>query len=141
MPSQARLAGRVFGRLRVLRQAQRPAEVPAGSQGTYWVCHCDPALGGCGALCVKANNTLSRSRNPVRSCGCLAREDHGPLDLTGQPFGRLVAEYPAGNDEHGRALWHCRCTCGGTCQVTASALRAGNRTACGCTYRGPGSRS
>ena len=31
------------------------------------------------------------------------------IDLTGQPFGRLVVIREAGRDKHGNVLWLCRC--------------------------------
>lgn len=56
-------------------------------------------------------------------------------DLTGRRFGALVAVREVGR-EQGVAVWLCRCDCGQTAAVRASALRRG-RASCGCA-RGRG---
>lgn len=56
------------------------------------------------------------------------------IDLTGQRFGRLVAE-KFHSLRKGRAMWECRCDCGNRHIVQAGRLR-GNRTrSCGCLRR------
>jgi len=52
-----------------------------------------------------------------------------PVDVSGQRFGRLVAD----RREHGK--WVCLCDCGSTKAVTYGALRAGLVRSCGCLYR------
>jgi hypothetical protein len=51
------------------------------------------------------------------------------LDLTGQPFGHLVAREVVIKD--GKRLWLCECDCGRTIITTASKLRSYRRS-CGC---------
>ena len=61
------------------------------------------------------------------------------LDLSGQRFGRLVAETWTGMSKHGCRVWTCRCDCGGTIDVPLLQLRSaqgstGTRS-CGCLAR------
>lgn len=54
-----------------------------------------------------------------------------PLDLKDQPFGQLIArEYSSGK-------WLCDCSCGKTHTATASNLRSGNTSSCGCLVSVP----
>jgi len=59
-------------------------------------------------------------------------------DLTGQPFGRLIAIREDGRDKGGHVLWLCRCLgkngddCGKEVVVTVDHLRSGHTTSCGC---------
>ena len=57
------LIGRIFGRLTVIRRADRKT----GTLGVYWVCLCE-----CGETLVVPGNNL-KSGN-TKSCGCLHRE-------------------------------------------------------------------
>lgn len=63
------------------------------------------------------------------------------IDLTGQPFGRLVAIREAGRDKHGNVLWLCRCLgkngddCGKEVVVSGNDLRNGHTKSCGCLKR------
>jgi hypothetical protein len=56
------------------------------------------------------------------------------LDVQGHQFGRLRVLALAQQTAHGR-IWKCRCTCGRTCLVQASALTSGRTTSCGCRHR------
>lgn len=55
-------------------------------------------------------------------------------DLTGQRFGRLVAQEVAGRVRRA-AIWLCRCDCGQTTQVHHSNLLQGCSKSCGCLRR------
>ena len=57
------------------------------------------------------------------------------IDLTGQPFGRLVVIREAGRDKHGNVLWLCRCECGNVVIVRGDSLRNEHTTSCGCYNR------
>lgn len=58
-------------------------------------------------------------------------------DLSGQRFGRLVAEYDTGErTKHRSVIWHCRCDCGNEIDSPASALVSGNTSSCGCLRNG-----
>jgi AraC-like DNA-binding protein len=55
--------------------------------------------------------------------------------LEGKEFGRLVVEERVGSDKHNKALWLCRCDCGGEVVTTTSCLTQGHTTSCGCKSR------
>lgn len=55
------------------------------------------------------------------------------IDLTGQRFGRLVVLYRAPNKGNA-TYWHCKCDCGTEKDVSASNLRRGLTTSCGCYH-------
>jgi hypothetical protein len=55
-------------------------------------------------------------------------------DLTGMIFGRLTALRVVGK-KHGRYLWECQCTCGGTLETISSSLLRGSTTTCGCRLK------
>ena len=57
------------------------------------------------------------------------------IDLTGQPFGRLVVIREAGRTKDGKVLWLCRCECGNVVTVRGDSLRDENTTSCGCYNR------
>ncbi len=58
------ISGQRFGRLVVARRAEN-----SNGGSARWLCKCD-----CGGETVTLGACLRRSRNPTRSCGCLARE-------------------------------------------------------------------
>ena len=55
------------------------------------------------------------------------------LDISGQKFGRLTAEYPI--KKNGRIAWHCKCDCGNECDVDGANLRGGKQISCGCAKK------
>lgn len=57
------------------------------------------------------------------------------IDLTGQPFGRLIVIREYGRDAHGNVLWLCRCECGNEIIVRGDSLRNEHTTSCGCYNR------
>ena len=57
------------------------------------------------------------------------------IDLTGQPFGRLLVLYEFGRAKNGNVLWKCRCECGNECVVSGDALRNQRTRSCGCLNR------
>lgn len=69
----------------------------------------------------------------ISSFGEVAHFGPRPVDLTGRRFGDTVAirrcyrEFPSGR----RAGWECRCSCGATQWVQASALLSGRVARCG----------
>lgn len=54
------------------------------------------------------------------------------LDITGQRFGRLVAIAKGSSDRHGKRLWLFECDCGKQVAVTASSVKSGKTSSCGC---------
>ena len=57
------------------------------------------------------------------------------IDLTGQPFGRLLVLYECGRSKEGQVLWKCRCDCGNECVVRGTVLRKQLTQSCGCLRR------
>lgn len=53
------------------------------------------------------------------------------LDITGHRYGRLVALRRDGK-MHGKTAWLCKCDCGKEKLVTATHLKTGHTTSCGC---------
>jgi hypothetical protein len=53
------------------------------------------------------------------------------VDLAGQRFGRLTA-LALSHMDRGRALWLCRCDCGGEVSVRSDHLKARHTASCGC---------
>ncbi len=56
------------------------------------------------------------------------------VDITNQPFGKLVAIEPA-PDKGGRTFWKCLCRCGKKVTKPTERLRAGLVTSCGCAHK------
>ena len=62
------------------------------------------------------------------------------IDLTGQPFGRLIVIREAGRAKNGAVLWLCRCLgkngddCGKEVVVRGESLRDGKTRSCGCLH-------
>lgn len=54
-------------------------------------------------------------------------------NLTGRKFGRLLVIQLLASGRHG-TLWKCRCSCGKSKDVYASALRTGRTVSCGCYH-------
>ena len=54
------------------------------------------------------------------------------IDLTGQPFGRLLVLYECGRSKGGNVLWKCRCECGNECVVSSADLKNQHTQSCGC---------
>jgi len=56
-------------------------------------------------------------------------------DITGQRFGRLVAqsvEYTTRKNARSIIVWKCQCDCGNTYYADGNNLRRGNTLSCGC---------
>lgn len=95
-----------------------------------WKCLCD-----CGNYTTV--ETADLNRGTTKSCGCMAkiyRRDAHFEDLTGQRFGRLVAQELIIGQNWDAHRWKCVCDCGNTALVRACNLKRGSTTSCGC-YR------
>lgn len=55
-------------------------------------------------------------------------------DLAGRRFGRLVATGPHESRKR-KTYWPCRCDCGNQVKISATNLKTGNTTSCGCYRR------
>lgn len=115
------LTNRKFGRLTVLERIKERL------QDARWRCLCD-----CGnEHSVSSGNLLNGS---IQSCGCY-KHDLMTKDISGERFGKLVAVQPVGRDKNRQQLWECRCDCGNTKIATATSLRTGTTSSCGCLRR------
>lgn len=52
--------------------------------------------------------------------------------LAGQRFASLKVLSRAGSDQHGKALWRCRCDCRALTVATTAQLTGGRKKSCGC---------
>lgn len=119
------LTGRQIGRLTLMYRVPEKK-----NDRWYWHCKCS-----CGNEKDIMANNLTRSKNPVQSCGCLQRErtrkaNQSP-DLTGKRFGRLVVEKRCEDS----SKWICKCDCGNTTIVDTNHLNAGHTRSCGCLQK------
>lgn len=87
-------------------------------------CKCD-----CGNITYATARVLKSGHK--RSCGCIKKEITNRKDLTGLKFGKLtVIRYV--NTVKCKAMWLCKCDCGGSIEVVGESLTSGNTTSCGC---------
>lgn len=117
------IPGDRFGRWTVLKG---PITTQRGKE--KYLCRCD---------CGTERTVLERSLRygGSKSCGCLRREQAEAANtyaLLGQTFGDLTVMERSGKRTQMGAYWLCRCSCGGTCEATASELVTGCKTHCGC---------
>lgn len=112
------LAGKKFGRLKVLKEAGRK------NGNITWECLCD-----CGKKTICIGSELKSGH--VRSCGCLQvdivkQNKNTRQDLTGQRFNRLLVLRLAGKSKSGNLRWECICDCGNKTIVDAGNLKKGH---------------
>lgn len=94
-----------------------------------WHCRCD-----CGTERYVLERSLKYGGS--LSCGCRARENArnaSAHDLRGKVFGDLTVVGLSPRKNTRGVWWTCLCTCGYTCEVSASRLVSGEKTNCGCT--------
>ena len=116
------LTGRKFGRLTVIREAERKNPVRR-----YWLCRCQ-----CGRETVVDGSHLISGH--TKSCGCWRKEfsKEKSRDIRGMRFGRLTALREAAPEEGGSGVWKCRCDCGKEIFCSKDSLMRGNTRSCGC---------
>lgn len=123
------LTGKIFGYLTV--------EYDTGIRNNgkvMWHCKCK-----CGNECDVAAIQLTTGK--TQSCGCLQKErtaEARGIDLTGQKFGRLTAEYFLKKENSKERYWHCKCECGNYVDVVGRDLKNGHTMSCGCLGRSKG---
>lgn len=54
------------------------------------------------------------------------------IDLTNKQFGQLTVLYRVENNKYGKAMWHCKCSCGKEKNIIGSNLINGSAKSCGC---------
>lgn len=130
MPAFRDLTGQRFGRLVVV-------QLHPEKRGQYlqWICRCD-----CGKQVFVVGGDMTRTRKPVRSCGCLRLDSIATKlskDMTGHVFGNLtvlerVASKRSATGVSKGARWRCRCSCGKVIEVAGVTLRIRRQVSCGC---------
>jgi len=135
------LAGRVFGRWRVIERAPNRVSPSGKTRSIMWLCECE-----CGTRKIVGARALKTGMST--SCGCLQKErvsEANTDDLTGREFTHLKVMYRNGSRyprNYGikgrksgvRAVWHCVCDCGNECDVAGEFLKTGDITSCGCSH-------
>ena len=115
--------GTVVGRWTVLNDYTKNAK---GEK--KWLCRCE-----CGTERYVLERALKSDGS--LSCGCLRKQriyEAVAHDVLGKTFGDLtVVGKSKRRTKHG-TYWTCLCTCGYTCEATASELVSGSKTNCGC---------
>ena len=116
------LTGQQFGELTVIRKVENTKH-----NSTQWLCKCS-----CGADYVVQGSLLVTGRR-TRCPGKVHEKNYTYVDITGQRFGRLVAQYPSKRyDKSGSVVWHCQCDCGNEVDVPYNTLVYTNQKSCGC---------
>lgn len=116
------LTSRQFGELYVIRKVENSKH-----NSTQWLCKCS-----CGADYVVQGSLLITGKR-TRCPGRVHQKNYAYVDITGQCFGRLVAQYPSRRyDKSGSVIWHCKCGCGKELDLSYNTLVYTNRKSCGC---------
>ena len=115
------LLGQTFGELHVVEKSRKRTKM-----GSYWTCLCS-----CGYTCEATASELVSGRKT--HCGCKSVKNNATSDITGQRFGRLIAQYSTKKrDAKGFVIWHCRCDCGNEADISYNSLVYCNQISCGC---------
>ena len=117
------LTGQTFGELTVMHRAEHQRK----NGGVWWTCRCT-----CGNTYDTPGTLLMKGR--WTHCPSRVHErNYASNDITGQRFSRLVAEYSTDKrDSKGSVIWHCRCDCGNTIDVSYNCLVYSSMKSCGC---------
>lgn len=135
------LSGLRFGRWTVLYRAPNRVSKSGKTRSIMWHCRCDCGREkDVGARALKTGMSMS--------CGCLQKERVSEAltdDLVGRKFAHLTVVSRNGSwypkNYNGltikggvRAVWHCKCDCGGECDAVGELLKNGDITSCGCSH-------
>lgn len=119
MPKIVNIAGKVFGKLKVI--ARNPENNKWGQ--SRWDCQCD-----CGNVSTKDYNHLVSGR--TKSCGLCPT---ATVDIAGNRYGKLIVKcLHSERTDDGRVRWVCACDCGGEKITRGDHLKDGLVTSCGC---------
>lgn len=122
--SKTDLVGTIFGKLKVIKEIEKPLNFKR--VGTYWLCQCE-----CGNYHKAIYSDLARGN--VKSCGCLTREAKSTIkDEVLNKYGKLTVLKRDFNSNGTAAKWFCQCECGGIISVYGYNLRNGFTISCGC---------
>lgn len=102
-----------------------------------WKCQCD-----CGNIVEIPSESLLRSKNPTKSCGCLQREKaclngkSNGKNLIGQTFGKLTPIQLL--TDRTERTYLCKCECGNEIVATSKTLINRHKSSCGCLKKSLG---
>lgn len=114
------IVGQGFGLLTVLKEFKNEKGYPV----CEFICEC-------GTIKTAYRNNIVSGR--TKSCGCLEEKNRRKYkDISGQRFGRLVANRPTEERIGGSIVWECSCDCGNTTLVSGRNLVRGFTKSCGC---------
>lgn len=122
------LTGKTFGRWTVLRIDINKIK-PNNNRKTYYICQCV-----CGSP-EKSVEGPQLTNGTSQSCGCYKKEQQAKaciLDLTNKRFGILTVIKMVGSNRQNKAMWYCKCDCGGERTTCSNSLVQGMSTSCGC---------
>ena len=118
--SEKDLCGQRFGKLIVLKRAEKPQKCK--TNGDYWLCRSD-----CGNETVVLGSNLRRGH--TTSCGCKKLRD-----LTGQHIGKLTvvgrSDKYASRGKRRVRLWESICDCGNVTYKATDTLTSGAENSC-----------
>ena len=123
MPSLIDLTGKRFGKLIVLKKADKKIQ-----NRPAWVCQCD-----CGNTKIIAGDCLRKG--DTKSCGCLSSElasKRKKIDMPiGSKWGKWIILEEDPQKKNGYYYYICKCECGNIKSVSGHSLRSGESTSCG----------
>ena len=117
------LTGMTFGRLLVLREADRHPK----DNSRQWLTMCS-----CKKITIVQQRSLRDGSR--KSCGCLW-DERNKVDLIGQTFGFLTVVEKSPRNDGDNITWVCKCHCGVIVTVSTSLLKTGHSRSCGCLQR------
>jgi len=121
MPKKIDLTGRKFGKLTVIKEAEKK------NGKTHWFCLCE-----CGNKSIVDGYKLKSAH--TTSCGC-ARKGANKENLLGLKYNRLTVISEAASKNE-KTYWVCLCECGNKTTVHAHSLKFGKTKSCGCAKKG-----
>lgn len=105
---------------------------------TYWLCYCNPELGGCGNITSVRADSLKGGE--IKSCGCYSTEVKKKLgqnkfkDKVGRRFGKgvVLRRNLELSDNKGKVVWDLKCDCKNNYSASTGHLVSGDVRSCGC---------
>lgn len=117
--------GKIYGLLKIDGYERRSDATERKRTYLHYVCQ------GCGNTGWIRSDHITAG---TKSCGCAARETYfKKSNITGKSFGRLeVIRETDNRASNGSVIYMCRCLCGNFVEVSATDLKRGRISSCGC---------
>ena len=116
------LTGQKYNLLTVIKRAEN---IKSGNRSIVcWECLCD-----CGNKTIVRADALRNGT--TKSCGC-KKYGNRVINEIGNKYGKITVIERRGSDNDHKALWLCKCDCGGEIITTGKRLRNSIVTSCGC---------